>query len=189
MRLCVRNPASGYPQNGHKLEKWQCSHNLLTWTDMKSSSNWRCFVSLINFRYWSNFHVNIIAGSRVMTNSWGIDQKTQNWKYPLLSFGQYLETGSPFLLIFVLWITLEPLALNFLKSNRRIREFSTKTIIALHIFCNRLKYFLWSYLVRYYVFYKSYLNLLMMGYLYVLYEFQINLVFQNNFRVGLGKIS
>ena len=174
MRLCVRNPASGYPQNGRKLEKWEWSHNLLTWTDMKSSSN---------------FHVNIIAGSRVMTNSWGIDQKTQNWKYPLLSFGQYLETGSPFLLIFVLWITLEPLALNFLESNRRIRAFSTKTIIALHIFCNRLKYFLWSYLVRYYVFYKSYLNLLMMGYLYVLYEFQINLVFQNNFRVGLGKIS
>ena len=28
---------------------------------------WRCFVSLVNFRYWSKFYVNIISGSGVMT--------------------------------------------------------------------------------------------------------------------------
>ena len=37
--------------------------------DMAPSSNffWRCFVSLINFSYWSKFHVSIITGSGVMT--------------------------------------------------------------------------------------------------------------------------
>ena len=28
---------------------------------------WRCFVSLVNFSYWSKFHVNIITGSGIMT--------------------------------------------------------------------------------------------------------------------------
>ena len=28
---------------------------------------WRCFVSLVKFSYWSKFHVNIIAGSGIMT--------------------------------------------------------------------------------------------------------------------------
>ena len=28
---------------------------------------WRCLVSLVKFSYWSKFHVNIIAGSVVMT--------------------------------------------------------------------------------------------------------------------------
>ena len=43
--------------------------------DMRSSSFfsflsfffWRCLVSLVKFSYWSKFHVNIIAGSVVMT--------------------------------------------------------------------------------------------------------------------------
>ena len=30
---------------------------------------WRWFVFLVDFSYWSKFHVNIIAGSGVMTNS------------------------------------------------------------------------------------------------------------------------
>ena len=30
---------------------------------------WRGFVSLVKFRYWSKFHVNITTGSRVMTIS------------------------------------------------------------------------------------------------------------------------
>ena len=29
--LCVRNPASGLLQIGHRFEKWQWRHNLLTW--------------------------------------------------------------------------------------------------------------------------------------------------------------
>ena len=28
---------------------------------------WRCFISLVKFRYWSKFHVNIFSGSAVMT--------------------------------------------------------------------------------------------------------------------------
>ena len=28
---------------------------------------WRCLVSLVNFSYWSKFHINIITGSGVMT--------------------------------------------------------------------------------------------------------------------------
>ena len=28
---------------------------------------WRCFVSLVTFRYWSKFHVNIITDSGIMT--------------------------------------------------------------------------------------------------------------------------
>ena len=37
--------------------------------NMKSSSNflWRCFVSLVKFSYWSEFHINIITGSGVTT--------------------------------------------------------------------------------------------------------------------------
>ena len=34
-------------------------------SDMTSTSNF--FVSLVNFSYWSKFHVNIIAGSGIMT--------------------------------------------------------------------------------------------------------------------------
>ena len=38
-------------------------------SDMTSSSIffWRFFVSLVNFSYWSRFHINIITGSRIMT--------------------------------------------------------------------------------------------------------------------------
>ena len=28
---------------------------------------WRCFVCFVKFNYWSNFHVNIITGSVIMT--------------------------------------------------------------------------------------------------------------------------
>ena len=38
--------------------------------NMTSTSNcfWRCFVSLVNFNYWSKFHVNIITGSGIIIN-------------------------------------------------------------------------------------------------------------------------
>ena len=64
-RLGVWNPAYGLLQISLKLEKWQWSHNLLAWHHRQIFS--RCFVSLVKFSYWSKFHVNIIAGSGVMT--------------------------------------------------------------------------------------------------------------------------
>ena len=62
-----------------------------------SSIFWRWFVSLVKFSFWSKFHANIITGLfRSYDNffSYGIDQKSGNWKYPHLSFAQYLETGA-----------------------------------------------------------------------------------------------
>ena len=41
----------------------------LFWHDVTVRFFWRCFVSLMNFSYWSKFHVNIITGSGVMTIS------------------------------------------------------------------------------------------------------------------------
>ena len=35
--------------------------------DVNAKLCWRCFVSLVNFKYWSKFHVNIIKGSGIMT--------------------------------------------------------------------------------------------------------------------------
>ena len=58
--LCIGNSASGLLQFGHKPEKWQ-------WHDVIVKFFWGCFVSLVNFSYWSKFHVNIITGSEVMT--------------------------------------------------------------------------------------------------------------------------
>ena len=43
-------------------------------------------------------------------------------------------------------------------------------------------------LFRYDVSYKSHLSLLMMGYLYIFYKPQVNIVFQNSFQVALDKI-
>ena len=49
-------------------------HSFLTWF-------WRCFVSLIKFSYWSEFHFNIITGSAVMTiffiNDWPEIRKSE----------------------------------------------------------------------------------------------------------------
>ena len=60
---------------------------------MTSSSIFgRCFVSFVKFRYWSKFHVNIITGSGNITISFY--EGFGNWKYPRLSFAQYLETGA-----------------------------------------------------------------------------------------------
>ena len=35
--------------------------------DVNIKISWRCFVSLVNFSYLSNFHANIVTGSGVMT--------------------------------------------------------------------------------------------------------------------------
>ena len=64
-RLCVRNPASGLL----KLAKIRKMTMTSQFFDMTSTSQffWCCFVSLVNFSYWSKFHVNIITDSRIMT--------------------------------------------------------------------------------------------------------------------------
>ena len=62
-----RNPASGLLQIGHILEKW--TDVTIFRHDIIVKIFWRCFVSLIKFSYCSKFHVNMIAGSGVMTIS------------------------------------------------------------------------------------------------------------------------
>ena len=64
-RLCVRNPASRLLQIGQNSEKWQWRHNLPIW--LPRQHFWCCFVSLVKFSFWSNFHVNIITGFGIMT--------------------------------------------------------------------------------------------------------------------------
>ena len=59
---------SGLLQISHKLEKlWR--HNFLTWRyrHFFFFFFWGCLISLVNFSYWSKFHVNIISFSGVMT--------------------------------------------------------------------------------------------------------------------------
>ena len=57
---------------------------------------WRRHVPFVTFIYLSKFHVSIITGSGVMTIFVykGFYEKFRNWKPPLLSFVQYLETGA-----------------------------------------------------------------------------------------------
>ena len=55
------SPASGWLKIGHKSEKWQWRHNLLTWRHCQFFKH--CFVFLVKFSYWCKFHVNIITGS------------------------------------------------------------------------------------------------------------------------------
>ena len=64
-RLCICNLASGLPQLGRKLEKWEWCHNFSPLRNRQFFSC--CFVSLMKFRYWSKFHVNVIYDSGVMT--------------------------------------------------------------------------------------------------------------------------
>ena len=64
-RLCGQNPASGLLQIGQKLKKWQWRHNF--GHDVNVKVFWWCFVSIVNFSYWSKFHVNIITSSGIMT--------------------------------------------------------------------------------------------------------------------------
>ena len=63
-RLCVRNPASGLLQ----LAKNSKNDNDVTifWHDVIVKFFRSCFVSLVKFSYWSNFHVNISTGSGIV---------------------------------------------------------------------------------------------------------------------------
>ena len=61
-----------HPESGFRMAPNWLSIGKIAMTsqfsDMTSSSNffWSCFVSLVNFSYWSRFHVNVITGSGVM---------------------------------------------------------------------------------------------------------------------------
>ena len=57
------------PSDCSKLAKKQKNDNDVTifWHDVIVSIFWRCFVSLVNFSYWSKFHVNIMTGSGIIT--------------------------------------------------------------------------------------------------------------------------
>ena len=58
-----------YPESGLRIAPNWPKIRKMTMTsqfsDMTSTSNF--FVSLVNFSYWSKFHVNIITGSGIMT--------------------------------------------------------------------------------------------------------------------------
>ena len=49
---------------------------------------WRCFISLVNFSYWSKFHINIITGSGIMTNFFyqGLTRNQEIGKTPVWVF-------------------------------------------------------------------------------------------------------
>ena len=57
------------PPDCSKLAKNPKNNNDVTifWHDVIVKTFWRCFVSLVKFSYWSEFHVNIITGSEIMT--------------------------------------------------------------------------------------------------------------------------
>ena len=56
----------------------------------------RCLVSLVKFKYWPKFHVNIITGSGVMIIYLykGYWPEIRKLEIPRLSFAQYLEAGA-----------------------------------------------------------------------------------------------
>ena len=62
-----------YPESGlRRAPNWSKNpknDNTVTifWHDVRFKFFWRCFVSLVNFSYWSNFHANIITGSGIIT--------------------------------------------------------------------------------------------------------------------------
>ena len=68
-RVVLENYAAGIRllncSKSDKSEKWQWRHNFPIWRDQHCF--WGCFISLVKFNYWSNFHVNIITGSGVIT--------------------------------------------------------------------------------------------------------------------------
>ena len=63
--LCPESGLQTAP-NWPKIKKMTM---MLQFSGMTSSSKffWRCFVYLVKFSYWSKFHVNIIAGSWIIT--------------------------------------------------------------------------------------------------------------------------
>ena len=59
------------PPDCSKLAKSPKNDNEVTTFrhDVSVKFFWRCFVFLVNFNYWSKFHVNIITGSGIITIS------------------------------------------------------------------------------------------------------------------------
>ena len=81
---------------GRKLDKWQWRHNFPTWRHRQSF--WTLFCFLLNFSYWSKYHVHITTDSRVMTISFFTAWKVS--KYGVISCpntGKYGPEITPYL--------------------------------------------------------------------------------------------
>ena len=93
-------PESGFQiaPNWLLIGKWQWRHDFPKWGHRQFF--WCCFVSLVNFSYWSKFHVNIVTGSGVMTISFykGLTRNpeignTPVWVLPnIWRLGQVMDT-------------------------------------------------------------------------------------------------
>ena len=69
-----------FPDCSKLAVNWKNSNGLtICWYDLIVNFFWRCFVSLLKFRFWSKFHVIIITGSGVMAISF-YKGFTRNWK-------------------------------------------------------------------------------------------------------------
>ena len=67
---CFTDYASGIwlPDCSKSAINWKNNYDVTTYRhDVINKFFWRFFISLVNFSYWSNFYVNIIIGSWVMT--------------------------------------------------------------------------------------------------------------------------
>ena len=57
-----------FPDCSKSAINWKSDKDVpIFWHDVNVKFFGRCFVSLINFSYWSKFHVNMITGSGVIT--------------------------------------------------------------------------------------------------------------------------
>ena len=89
------------PESSSRMAINRKIDNDVKFADMTSLSNffWRCFVSLVNFSYWSKYHVNIITVSGVTTiflRDWLEIRKLEippSKFYPI--YGDWSELGMP----------------------------------------------------------------------------------------------
>ena len=84
---------------------------------------WRCFISLVKFRYWSKFHVTIITGSGIMTIFFykGLTRNTEI-RNTRLSFAQYLETGASY--EYQIWPWMSLIECYWMLENSRVTLFT-----------------------------------------------------------------
>ena len=90
-------PESGFriALNWSKIRKMTVTSQFANMTSLSIFFD-ACLVSLVKFKYWPKFHVNIITGSGVMIiylykGHWPEIRKLE---IPRLSFAQYLEAGA-----------------------------------------------------------------------------------------------
>ena len=75
------------------MEKWHWCSELLIWSYRQLF--WFCRVSLVKFRYWCKFHVNIITGSKVTTIfvDKGFTKNSEIGKNPVWVLSNILRLG------------------------------------------------------------------------------------------------